>query len=149
MACVTPARRVAGREVTTLDGLDPALRSRWADAFSATGASQCGFCTPGIVMRLASLGPGRPGSAGPGQAEVERALLAHLCRCTGWRSIVDAAALASDPCSAGGTGAGSALETRDVDAAGCRAALEGGVAQAVGPGIALGGGGFADDTAPA
>jgi len=149
VACVTPARRVAGREVTTLDGLDPALRSRWADAFSATGASQCGFCTPGIVMRLASLGPGRPGSAGPGQAEVERALLAHLCRCTGWRSIVDAAALASDPCSAGGTGAGSALESRDVDAAACRAALEGGVAQAVGPGIALGGGGFADDTAPA
>src|SRR4029450_10193181 len=46
VACVTPARRVAGRAVTTVDGL--ANAPRWADAFCATGASQCGFCTPGI-----------------------------------------------------------------------------------------------------
>src|SRR5690349_17172849 len=45
VACVTPARRVAGRRVTTLEGLDPAVRGRWADAFTAAGASQCGFCT--------------------------------------------------------------------------------------------------------
>src|SRR5205085_7021058 len=51
VACVTPVRRVAGRSVTTLEGLEPACRQSWADAFSATGASQCGFCTPGIVMR--------------------------------------------------------------------------------------------------
>src|SRR3954468_24654394 len=58
VACVTPVRRVAGREVTTVDGLEPATRERFANAFVATGASQCGFCTPGIVMRLAALSPG-------------------------------------------------------------------------------------------
>src|SRR5690606_23071026 len=46
VACVTPARRIAGRVVTTLDGMDAERRARWADAFCATGASQCGFCTP-------------------------------------------------------------------------------------------------------
>ena len=64
VACVTPARRVAGREVTTLDGLPVAVRNEWAEAFYRAGASQCGFCTPGIIVRLASLGdpahPARP-----------------------------------------------------------------------------------------
>ncbi|MGZ6956018.1 MAG: (2Fe-2S)-binding protein, partial [Acidimicrobiia bacterium] len=55
VSCVTPARRVAGREVTTLDGLDPVVSDRWAEAFTSSGASQCGFCTPGIIMRLAAL----------------------------------------------------------------------------------------------
>ncbi len=55
VACVTPLRRVAGRSVTTLDGLDPVERDTWAHAFTAHGASQCGFCTPGIVVRLAAL----------------------------------------------------------------------------------------------
>ncbi|MDE0196093.1 MAG: 2Fe-2S iron-sulfur cluster-binding protein, partial [bacterium] len=55
VACVTPARRAAGRRITTLAGLDPARREAWADAFCATGASQCGFCTPGIILRLESL----------------------------------------------------------------------------------------------
>ncbi|MGH9164533.1 MAG: (2Fe-2S)-binding protein, partial [Acidimicrobiales bacterium] len=84
VACVTPARRVAGRSVTTLDGLDPEERQGWAEAFTAAGASQCGFCTPGIIVSLAALAP--RGEAGP--AAVEQAMLAHLCRCTGWRSIV-------------------------------------------------------------
>src|SRR5437879_10711839 len=55
VACVTPARRVAGRQITTLDGLPPEERERWLNAFTAQGASQCGFCTPGIIMRLACL----------------------------------------------------------------------------------------------
>src|SRR5438128_8953530 len=50
VACVTPARRVAGRSITTIEGMDAAVRRRWADAFVATGASQCGFCTPGIIV---------------------------------------------------------------------------------------------------
>src|SRR5437870_13186740 len=44
VACVTPATRVAGRVVTTVEGLDPVVRDRLADAFLATGGSQCGFC---------------------------------------------------------------------------------------------------------
>src|SRR5579862_1526087 len=51
VACVTPVRRVAGRQVTTIAGMPEA--GRWAEAFTAHGASQCGFCTPGIIVRLA------------------------------------------------------------------------------------------------
>ena len=47
VACVTPLARVGGRAVTTIEGLDVAERDRLADAFVATGGSQCGFCTPG------------------------------------------------------------------------------------------------------
>ncbi|MDP9388284.1 MAG: 2Fe-2S iron-sulfur cluster-binding protein, partial [Actinomycetota bacterium] len=133
VACVTPVRRVAGRVVTTLDGLDEAERTAWAEAFSACGASQCGFCTPGIIVRLAAL-------RAAGGHDVEGALLAHLCRCTGWRSITEAFAAVG--------GAPTQGSRRDVDAARRRAALEGGVAQDVGPHVALGLGGFADDTAP-
>jgi len=55
VACVTPAVRVDGRAVTTVEGLDSATRDALAGAFVGTGGSQCGFCTPGIVMRAASL----------------------------------------------------------------------------------------------
>ncbi len=133
VACVTPARRVAGRRITTLEGMDPATRQRWADAFVATGASQCGFCTPGIIVRLAAAAGGGPVP----EDQATRCLLAHLCRCTGWRSVLDAAVRLpeDDP-------------ARDLEAAGRRAALEGGTAQRVGAGVALGGGGFADDLVP-
>src|SRR5262249_13223150 len=54
VACVTSARRVAGRTITTLEGMGEQA-GRWADAFCSTGASQCGFCTPGIIIRLDAL----------------------------------------------------------------------------------------------
>ena len=134
VACVTPVRRVAGRDVRTVDGIDEKVRDRLVPAFVAHGAAQCGFCTPGIVCRLAALGAD-PAPA----AKVETALLAHLCRCTGWRSIVDAAT-ADAPATDTGPGR---------DAAARRAGLEGGVPQSVGPEVVRGQGGFADDTAPA
>ena len=79
VACVTPVGRVRGRAVTTVEGLPDA--DAWGAAFAACGASQCGFCTPGIMMRAAALSPER--RADP--AAVGQALLAHLCRCTGWQ----------------------------------------------------------------
>jgi aerobic-type carbon monoxide dehydrogenase small subunit (CoxS/CutS family) len=135
VACVTPARRVAGRAVTTVDGLGEA--ARWADAFCATGASQCGFCTPGILVRLAAEAS-KPAAADPG-----RALLAHLCRCTGWLPILDAWRVAS-----AGAPSIDPWVGRDPGAAERRAALEGGVAQAVGRDVALGRAPFAADTPP-
>ena len=137
VACVTPARRVAGRTVTTLDGFAEADRRAWTEAFADSGGSQCGFCTPGIIVRLAAL-------HAAGGADVDTALLAHLCRCTGWQGVKEAfaAVAAGSPpaCSPG---------DRDLDAARRRALLEGGAAQDVGAAVALGQGGFADDTAPA
>jgi xanthine dehydrogenase small subunit len=146
VACVTPARRVRGRSITTLEGLDPAERAAWGEAFCATGASQCGFCTPGIVMRLSGLRA--RGTAADDHPAVEQALLAHLCRCTGWRTILDA-------WSAHGEAAGSTVGShvgpppRDLEAAGRRASIEGRTPQRVDPEVPLGHGGFADDTAPA
>ncbi len=134
VSCVTPARRVAGRTITTLDGFDEATRRSWGAAFAATGGSQCGFCTPGIIVRFAGLRDRGVDAADP---LVARSLQAHLCRCTGWQTVLEAyrAFAAERP-------------DRDWDAAASRAALEGGTPQSVGPEIALGGGGFADDTAP-
>ena len=134
VSCVTPVRRVAGRSVTTVDALPEA--EPWAQALCATGGSQCGFCTPGIVVRLAALG--RKGPLSP--AAVDQALLAHLCRCTGWQTIREAATLVAG---------GATPAARDLGAAERRAALEGRTPQRVAPAVALGRGGFADDTAPA
>ena len=55
VSCVTPVKRVIGREIETLEGLDNTLKNTWAKAFIDAGASQCGFCTPGIIMRFAAL----------------------------------------------------------------------------------------------
>lgn len=152
VACVTPLRRVRGRSVTTVDGLDPRVRDAWADAFAATGASQCGFCTPGIICRLE--GARTKGVGAADHAAVARALAAHLCRCTGWLPIVDAwdaavPALAEVEVASPRRSADPGLAAaRDLDAAGRRAALEGRSPQRVGPEVALGQGGFADDCAP-
>ena len=127
VACVTPAARVEGRSVTTVEGLAPAERDRLAASFVATGGSQCGFCTPGIVMRACGSRP----------RDLDRALAAHLCRCTGWRTVYDAI-----------RGADLPPAERDLGAAARRAELEGGVAQIVRVDVPLGGAPFADDTAP-
>ncbi len=142
VACVTPARRVAGREVTTLDGLDVDRRDRWASALCAVGGSQCGFCTPGIVVRLEAH---RARTGGLDRSAIDKALAAHLCRCTGWQTIVEAAV---DVSGAADSPAGGGMRGRDLDAAARRATLEGGAPQRVGPDVALGAGGFAADTAP-
>jgi aerobic-type carbon monoxide dehydrogenase small subunit (CoxS/CutS family) len=150
VACVTPARRVRGRSITTLGGLDPAERGAWGDAFCATGASQCGFCTPGIVMRLSGLRA--RGTATDDHPAVEQALLAHLCRCTGWRTILDAWSVyggAPAPTMRPATGPHAGAPSRNLGAAGRRASIEGRTPQRVDPEVPLGHGGFADDTAPA
>jgi xanthine dehydrogenase small subunit len=140
VACVTPARRVRGRSITTIDGLDAAERRGWGEAFCATGGSQCGFCTPGIVMRLSALRA--KGAAPDDHAAVEQALLAHLCRCTGWRTILDAWSNYGAP-------AAALSQPRDLDAASRRVTIEGRTPQRIDPDVPLGHGGFADDTVPA
>ncbi|MBM3675457.1 MAG: 2Fe-2S iron-sulfur cluster binding domain-containing protein [Actinobacteria bacterium] len=145
VSCVTAVGRVAGRVVTTIEGLDPATRDALAEAFVATGGSQCGFCTTGIVVRAAALAArGRHA-----RADVDRALAAHLCRCTGWQPIREAIDLTLDPPSSSRNDSGP-ISARIVPRTGAerRAELEGGVPQRVGIDAALGKGGFADDAAP-
>ena len=88
IACQTSMEKTEGASVVTLEGLDPAERDRYAAAFAAHGALQCGFCTPGILMR-AKAQIDRKGSALT-RDDVARHLGAHLCRCTGYIKILDA-----------------------------------------------------------
>jgi xanthine dehydrogenase molybdenum-binding subunit len=92
VSCAQPATRFEGRAVTTQEGLDAADRERWAHAFVAAGASQCGFCSPGIVMKAESLLEKRPA---PSRQEIGKALAGNLCRCTGYVKIVDAVEIAA------------------------------------------------------
>ena len=87
ISCQTSLEKAAGAEITTLEGVDDAERQRMADTFAAHGALQCGFCTPGIVMRtVALLGRDKETT----REDAARHLGAHLCRCTGYVKILDA-----------------------------------------------------------
>ena len=87
-ACRVKAAEVAGRNVTTIEGLgSPECPHPLQRAFVAADAVQCGFCTPGMIMSAAAL---LERDAHPGRAEIARALGSNLCRCTGYQAIVDA-----------------------------------------------------------
>ncbi len=108
VACQVSLEKVAGREVVTLEGIDE--QERYADAFAAAGALQCGFCTPGILVRTKALLDKDPELT---REKAARHLGAHLCRCTGYVKILDAIeALARGespaPSLAGGVGAPAA-----------------------------------------
>ena len=92
VSCAQPAARVAGKHVVTQEGLSAEQRRCWADAFVSAGASQCGFCSPGIVLKAEALLDRQPS---PSREEIERALKGNLCRCTGYAKIVDAIELAA------------------------------------------------------
>lgn len=146
VSCVTPVRRVRDREITTLEGLPDEISSAWAKSFAATGGSQCGFCTPGIICRFEGL---RAKGGDHDDREVAaKALQAHLCRCTGWQPVVDAWVAFGDHPPAPDKSVDVRTASRKSDAA-RRATIEGGVAQSAGPAVAAGRGGFADDSAPA
>jgi selenium-dependent xanthine dehydrogenase len=92
VSCAQPAARFEGKAVVTHEGLPAEERRLWAECFSAAGASQCGFCSPGVVMKAEGLLAKNPE---PSREEVARALLGNLCRCTGYVKIVDAVQLAA------------------------------------------------------
>jgi len=91
-SCNTPVKKVANLQVITIEGL-----ARGTDlhpiqkSISESGAVQCGFCTPGIVMELYGLLENNPGA---NETDVEKALNKHLCRCTGYLPIRDGAMMA-------------------------------------------------------
>ncbi len=89
-ACATPAAKVAGRSVVTLEGVSDNERRLYADAFQAAAGLQCGFCTPGLVLRIKHL---TDSEAEPSRETIAKALDGHLCRCTGYVKIIDAVEL--------------------------------------------------------
>ncbi len=92
VSCAQPAKRAAGKEITTIEGLADERKEQWAHAFVAAGASQCGFCSPGIVMKSEAMLNRNPS---PTRDDVSRGLAGNLCRCTGYVKIVDAVELAA------------------------------------------------------
>jgi selenium-dependent xanthine dehydrogenase len=91
LSCVVKAKTVAGKNVTTLEGLPAKERDLIARAFVTTGGLQCGFCIPGIAMRAKWMLDQNPAMA---REEIARWLGPHLCRCTGYTKIMDAVELA-------------------------------------------------------
>jgi len=91
VACSQAASKFAGKEIVTLEGLGDQEREAFALAFAATGASQCGFCSPGIVMKAHDLLRKKPD---PSRSEIASALGGNLCRCTGYVKVIDAIEMA-------------------------------------------------------
>jgi xanthine dehydrogenase molybdenum-binding subunit len=87
-SCLVSMDKVEGRQVTTLEGFEDPERERLANAFAATGALQCGFCTPGILVRTKSLLDQK--GADLDRKTIEGRLGGHLCRCTGYTKIFEA-----------------------------------------------------------
>lgn len=92
-SCLVLAAEVEGCEVTTIEGLaDGESLDALQQAFLETGAVQCGFCIPGMLMAGKDL---LARTAAPTATEVEEALAGNLCRCGGYARIVDAVLLAA------------------------------------------------------
>lgn len=91
-SCNLPVKKIEGAEVMTVEGLAKGTQLHPIQkAISESGAIQCGFCTPGIVMELYGLLEEKPEASQP---EIENALNKHLCRCTGYEPIRDGALMA-------------------------------------------------------
>ncbi|MEH6524364.1 molybdopterin-dependent oxidoreductase [Sulfitobacter sp.] len=88
-ACLTPAQQVADRHVETLGGLykNDDTTKALAERFQDMGAAQCGVCTPGMMVAAVALLRDNPK---PSETETQNALGGVLCRCTGYRKIIDA-----------------------------------------------------------
>ena len=88
LSCLTLALECAGRSVETIEGLarGPQLHPLQA-AFADFGGSQCGYCTPGVIMTAKALLDRNPS---PTREEIREATAGNLCRCTGYQQIADA-----------------------------------------------------------
>ncbi len=87
LACITLAASVSGREIETIEGLAQAGRmSRLQQAFHEKLGTQCGFCTPGMVMAAEALLRREPD---PSEEQIRAALSGNLCRCTGYVKIIE------------------------------------------------------------
>jgi xanthine dehydrogenase molybdenum-binding subunit len=93
LSCVTPMKKVVDGSVTTIEGLGRYRQEVFANAFVEKGGVQCGFCIPGIVMQANAL---INRNAEPDRAAVEKALTQNLCRCTGYKKVVDAILYAAE-----------------------------------------------------
>jgi len=94
-SCLIPIGQCEGRNVVTAEGIsDPAKPSRLDRAMVDHGAVQCGFCTPGMVVSAHGL---LARVAKPTEEQIREAIAGNICRCTGYKRIVEAVQAAVEP----------------------------------------------------
>ena len=92
-SCLTPIHKIAGKHVTSIEGIGTEGNLHpIQQAFVETGAVQCGFCTPGMVMAAKGL---LDKNASPTEEEIKKGLSRNLCRCTGYQGIIRAVQMAA------------------------------------------------------
>lgn len=94
ISCVTPVRTIAGKNIRTIEGLAEGDRlHRAQQAFLEEGALQCGYCTPGMILRSVAL---LEKKSKPTEEQIIEALDGNLCRCCGYPRILAAVRKASE-----------------------------------------------------
>ena len=91
-ACILTTAKAAGKTIQTVEGLTDFEKEAFVYAFGTSGSVQCGFCTPGMVMAGKALIDRNPD---PSEEEIRNAIRGNLCRCTGYRKIIDGIRLAA------------------------------------------------------
>ena len=92
-ACIPQTDKLEGKTILTVEGLSSFERDVYTYAFGVSGAVQCGFCIPGMVMSAKGLLDGNPA---PTREEAAYAIRNNICRCTGYVKIIDAILLAAE-----------------------------------------------------
>lgn len=91
-SCLQKVSAYDGAHITTVEGMSPREKEVYVYAFGEAGAVQCGYCTPGMVMAAKALLDKNPA---PSRGEIAKALVGNLCRCTGYKKIIDAIEIAA------------------------------------------------------
>ena len=93
-SCLILAAQADGKKITTIEGIgSPGKLHPIQEAFVKEGAIQCGYCTPGMILSAKALLDKNPD---PSEEEIKRALSGNLCRCTGYKKIVEAVKSAAE-----------------------------------------------------
>ncbi len=90
-ACILTTKRAVGKRILTMEGLPENQKEAFVYAFGAVGAVQCGFCIPGMVLCGKALLDQVPN---PTEMEIKKAIRGNVCRCTGYKKIIEAISLA-------------------------------------------------------
>ncbi len=93
ISCRTIMKRIEGKSIITPDGMEQKLQEAFAHAFTVKGGIQCGYCTPGIVISAKALLAKNPT---PSRDEITKAINRNLCRCTGYKKIIDSIEYAAE-----------------------------------------------------
>ena len=89
-ACIMTTKQADGKEIITVEGLSDFEKEAYVYAFGKVGAVQCGFCTPGMVMASKAL---LNVNANPSEEDIKKAVRGNICRCTGYKKILEAVLL--------------------------------------------------------